>query len=806
MISTSIRMLRCHGAAARFVPRMWKGIIGGRWMASAAPEWWRKGWPRARVDSMAEAELLSQLAVALKPRTKIGELFRRFPAPEGWGGKYLDPDLAVHGVLKRKDAALFVEYDGFWRHSEGEGLSIDRRKNAALLSHAPLGSLIVRIGHWECKPLDTELQVRWIAVDRWNSGDQKSMSKVLKCIFLEILAEFGERLDLSVAKRLQKLAGMDFRPASARSQEFVNEAAAAAGGSTREELFEILTSHGFSGSSVESLMKTPHLLRLSSETQLKPCLKYLFGLGLSETEITKAAVRYPEILGLSVEGKLKPTVRWLSNVGLSQCQIKGVATSSRILGLSIEQNLKPTVQWLLDLGLTKSQAAKAVATFPQFLGLSVEENLKPTVQWLLDLGLTKSQAGKAVATSPRILGCSIEQNLKPTVQWLLDLGLTKSQAAKAVATFPQFLGLSVEENLKPTVQWLLDLGLTKSQAGKAVATSPRILGYSLEQNLKPTVQWLLDLGLTKSQAGKAVATFPPILGYSLEQNLKPTVQWLLDLGLTKSQAAKVVATFPQFLGLSVEENLKPTVQWLLDLGLTKSQAGKAVATSPRILGYSLEQNLKPTVQWLLDLGLTKSQAAKAVATCPHLMGLSVEENLKPTVQWLRRFGVGKCKLASLVIGWPRFLGYSIAKNLDRKALLLETLCTRKGAREIISKNPEILRYSQQRISTRVSVLSKLGETSRAHQAVTLSDEMFEKTVHVASCSLMSSNGFSQWPRDKKAIVAVCHQLCQRGVNKKSTAGSAGPGNRPPCGCISVWQHVADVNLFLPQACVDHIPI
>ena len=81
---------------------------------------------------MAEAELLSQLAVALKPRTRIGELFRRFPAPEGWGGNYLDPDLAVHGVLTRKDAALFVEYDGFWRHSEEERLSIDRKKNAAL--------------------------------------------------------------------------------------------------------------------------------------------------------------------------------------------------------------------------------------------------------------------------------------------------------------------------------------------------------------------------------------------------------------------------------------------------------------------------------------------------------------------------------------------------------------------------------------------------------------------------------------------------------------------------------------------------
>ena len=399
-------------------------------MASTAPEWWRKGWPRERVDSMAEAELLSQLAVALRPRTKIGELFRRFPAPEGWGGKYLDPDLAVHGVLKRKDAALFVEYDGFWRHSKDERLSIDHKKNTALLSHAPLGSRIVRIGHWEHKPLKSQPHVLWILVDRWNSGDQKSISKVLKCIFLEILAELGECLDPSVAKRLQKLAGMDFRPASARSQEFVNEAAAMAGGTTTEELFNILSSHGLSGSRTQLLANNSHLLRLSSERQLKPSLRYLFSLGLSESKITEAVVRYPKILGLSVEHKLKPAVQWLSDLGLSGHQIIRAATSPStspsILGYSIEQNLKPTVQWLLDLGLTKSQAAKAVATSPSILGLSIEGNLKPTVQWLLDLGLTKSQAAKAVATSPSILGLSIEGNLNT---WPLPLQLAYSSVA-----------------------------------------------------------------------------------------------------------------------------------------------------------------------------------------------------------------------------------------------------------------------------------------------------------------------------------------------------------------------------------------
>lgn len=56
--------------------------------ASVPPTWWQKGFARKRVGSVAEAELLSQLAVLLMPKEPIEELFRSFPSPEGWGGNY----------------------------------------------------------------------------------------------------------------------------------------------------------------------------------------------------------------------------------------------------------------------------------------------------------------------------------------------------------------------------------------------------------------------------------------------------------------------------------------------------------------------------------------------------------------------------------------------------------------------------------------------------------------------------------------------------------------------------------------------
>ena len=531
---------------------------------------------------MAEAELLAPLAEVLMPHMPIAELFRSFPSPKGWGGHYLEPDLAAYGVLMDVNAGLFVEYDGYWRHGEREGLEMDQKKNEALLMYAPKGSYVIRISHTISRPLQDN--VLWVKADTWRSGCPKGVSKIHQDILKQALN--GLSLPPEMVERLKVQANDAIVLPSTTSLRFINAAVAARKGDTMDDISWFLEREEFGKEDINLMLRKGHLR------------------------------------GMSIERKLEPALRWLLNLGLTKSQVaKAVATHPQILGYNIEQNLNPTVQWLLDLGLTKSQVAKAVATRPQILGYSIENNLRPTVRWLLDLGLTKSQVAKAVAASPQILGLSIDQNLKPTVQWLSDVGLTKSQVAKAVATRPQILGYSIENNLRPTVRWLLDLGLTKSQVAKAVATCPQSLSLSIEQNLNPTVQWFLDLGLTKTQVVKAAATFPQILGLSIDQNLKPTVQWFLDFGLTKSQVAKAVSTRPQISGYSIENKLKPTVRWLLDLGLTKSQVAKAVATCPQILGYSIAKNLSPKTFVLNDY-FTKNRSAELIGKWPQLLGYS----------------------------------------------------------------------------------------------------------------------------------------------------------------------------------------
>lgn len=188
-----------------------------------------EGWPRLHMNSMAEAELLTQLAALLMPKGEpILEMFRNFPAPEGWGGHYLEPDLSLHGVLKDEDAALFVEYDGFWRHETKEGMKGDEMKNAALLKYAPAGSYIIRISHAISKPL--EGNSLWVKVDNWQRGDVKTLSKVLMDVLVQIKCSGLERiLHPSMANRLRIQTERDYLKLSAHAYQLASKAAVVGG-------------------------------------------------------------------------------------------------------------------------------------------------------------------------------------------------------------------------------------------------------------------------------------------------------------------------------------------------------------------------------------------------------------------------------------------------------------------------------------------------------------------------------------------------------------------------------------------------
>ena len=471
------------------------------------PAWWLKGQPRKVFGSRAEVELLSQLAVLLMPGEPIAKAFRNFPVKKckEWGSSSLCPDFTAHGVLKAASAALFIEYDGHYRHMQPPGLATDIRKTSALLRFAPAGSVVVRIVHKERQWKDGSVQV---LVDCWQAGHVLSLRKTLQQVLDSLLLRCRHQLVPGLVSRLEACGHM---PLDKRARAFAVDAA--------------LVGKSDNGLDVrEFLQKEMHL---------------------SVEQVAKSIDRWPAVLGLSIQANLKPTIEWIKGLGLSQPQVaKVITTFPQVLGLSIEANLKPTVVWIKGLGLSQKQVAKAIATRPQVLSLSIEAKLKPTVDWIKGLGLSQLQVAKVIATCPQLLSLSIEANLKPTVAWIKGLGLSQPQVAKVIATFPQMLGLSLQANLKPTVEWTKGLGLSQPQVAKMIATFPQVLGLSIEANLKPTVAWIKGLGLSQPQVANMIAKFPHVLGYSIDSNMR-LKHVLLQEFFNGEAAAQLLARVPR---------------------------------------------------------------------------------------------------------------------------------------------------------------------------------------------------------------------------------------------------------------------
>ena len=203
------------------------------------PLWWQEGWPRKRAGSLAEAELLAPLGELLMPGTPVGELFRSFKSPPGWGGHCLEPDLTTYGVLKDEAAALFVEYDGYWRHAEKEGMVRDQLKNLTLLAFAPSGSLVVRISHKSGSKLDGH--VLCIGADAWRQGDRKSLATTLKALLKQMLPRLEHVLHTDVKSHLQKQVRKEQMVISRSAQQFCEEAVIRGRGSTPKEISVFFT-------------------------------------------------------------------------------------------------------------------------------------------------------------------------------------------------------------------------------------------------------------------------------------------------------------------------------------------------------------------------------------------------------------------------------------------------------------------------------------------------------------------------------------------------------------------------------------
>ena len=189
------------------------------------------------------------------PGMPLEQMFRNFKSPAGWGRNYLEPDLTAFGLLKHEHAALFVEYDGYYRHATKEGMEKDALKNAALLQIAPAGSFVIRIGHTGRSQLKES--VLWVRVNSWRRGDRLLLTRALKKALEETVLRLQHALHQDVHRSLKAHFLDKERPLviSQSVQDFCKAAIAEGKGNTTEEIASHLSAAGFEHGDIHRLQQ-----------------------------------------------------------------------------------------------------------------------------------------------------------------------------------------------------------------------------------------------------------------------------------------------------------------------------------------------------------------------------------------------------------------------------------------------------------------------------------------------------------------------------------------------------------------------
>lgn len=130
------------------------------------------------------------------------------------------------------------------------------------------------------------------------------------------------------------------------------------------------------------LSRFPHIVGYSVEEKLRPITKHFNCIGI--VDLKTLVLRSPQILGLSLELNIKPTLQFFTDNGFTREEISTIILRfPQILGLNIEGNLRAKWEYFLRMGRLKEE----VVIFPQYFGYSLENRIKPRYAALKSSGV-----------------------------------------------------------------------------------------------------------------------------------------------------------------------------------------------------------------------------------------------------------------------------------------------------------------------------------------------------------------------------------------------------------------------------------
>ncbi|KAM7465760.1 hypothetical protein LguiB_013322 [Lonicera macranthoides] len=247
-----------------------------------------------------------------------------------------------------------------------------------------------------------------------------------------------------------------------------------------QSVLELLRSFHFYDTHITKLLiKSPKILQMKVNNNLKPKLEYLRDNGLEGRLLPDLIVSNPEILIRSLSGFTKPRLEFLKKYLHTNDKVFGaVKRTSWLWRLNLKGIMERNIELLLSEGVTTRSIERWVFWQPRTLMHRVDR-IVYAIRTVKELGLDPSSL-RCVRAIQVLLSIS-HSTWNQKVQNFKTLGWSEDMIWSAFKRDSMCFGLS-EENVRRTMDFYMN---TMKLKPEVIAAQPNLLAYAMNTRIRP---------------------------------------------------------------------------------------------------------------------------------------------------------------------------------------------------------------------------------------------------------------------------------------------------------------------------------
>jgi mTERF domain-containing protein, mitochondrial len=277
----------------------------------------------------------------------------------------------------------------------------------------------------------------------------------------------------------------------------------------------LISSLGFPPDRARKLAAHKLVVPIKSEDGPELVIKFLRGIGFSDTQIRGVISFRPDLLSSNVDKTLKPKVRELMDAGFSG-ELLVPLIRYNPSALFVKDTLSRLHFWRDFVGNCDQGLIKIIQKNGLLITYDIDNYVIPRVNLLNDYGFSNQDILKLLGSGNcRFVSRSLD-SLKQTFQFIEELGIPK-KSRMFLAAFRSLKGYNTGILVRKVEFLKMTYGWSQEVVSSAFKKNPSILAVS-EDKIKANMNFLIQKVMLEP---RSIASQPLLLSFSLEKRLAP---------------------------------------------------------------------------------------------------------------------------------------------------------------------------------------------------------------------------------------------------------------------------------------------